>query len=192
MRQLTLTLVAVTGLALAGSTLAATPEECQESLSRFKDLGNVSTLLGEAHGYAILPTIGKGGIGIGGATGKGCVYQGDTYQGEVRMTQLSIGLQLGGQAYSQLILLKDNEIYDEFVGGSFEFGADANAVALTYGASATAGTQGTSAGASATQSSGDGVGAWRRGMAVFTIAKGGLMYQAAIAGQKYKFHPKGD
>ncbi|KAA9132752.1 hypothetical protein F3N42_05940 [Marinihelvus fidelis] len=190
MRKLTLALVAVLGLSLATGVAAATPEECQEALGKFKELGNVTSLLGESHGYAILPTIGKGGIGIGGATGKGCVYKGDSFEGEVRMTQVSIGLQLGGQAYSQLILLKNSEIYDEFVGGSFEFGADANAVALTYGASATAGTQGNSAGVSATESSGTGVGEWRRGMAVFTLAKGGLMYQAAIAGQKYKFKAK--
>lgn len=176
------------GALLAGNVAAATKEECDATLSSFRELGNVPDLLAESYGYAVLPTIGKAGIGIGGAIGEGCVYAGGEYTGEVRMTQLSIGLQLGGQAYSQLVLFKNSDTYDEFVGGAFQFGADATAVALTYGAAAGAGTQGTSA------TAGDkaGVGAWTRGMAVYTLAKGGLMYQATIGGQKYKFHPAGE
>jgi lipid-binding SYLF domain-containing protein len=102
--------------------------------------------------------------------------------------QLSIGLQAGGQAYSQVIFLQDKRAFDEFTSGNFEFGADASAIAITAGANASAGTTGTSA--SANTSSKDGANAvakYNKGMAVLTLAKGGLMYQAAIAGQKYGF-----
>jgi len=142
-------------------------------------------MLAESYGYAVLPTIGKGGMGIGGAGGTGCVYAGGKHTGNVSMAQVTIGWQLGGQAYSQLILFKNADTYKEFTQGNFEFGADASAVALTYGASAEAGTQGASATAGDTK----GTGMWKRGMAIFTLAKGGLMYEASIGGQKYNFKP---
>ena len=167
---------------------AATVGECNETLGKFKELGNVSELMGQAYGYAVLPTIGKGGVGIGGAAGSGCVFAGGNHTGNVTMGQVSIGWQLGGQAYSQLILFRSKDIYEEFTRGNFEFGADATAVALTYGASASANTQGASATAGDTK----GVGAWKRGMAIFTLAKGGLMYEATVSGQKYNFKPLED
>jgi lipid-binding SYLF domain-containing protein len=154
-------------------------------MAKFKGLGNVSEMLAESYGYAVLPTIGKGGMGIGGAGGKGCVFAGGKHTGDVSMGQVTIGWQLGGQAYSELILFKNKDTYDEFTRGEFEFGADATAVALTYGAQAGASTQGASASAGDTK----GKGMWKRGMAVFTLAKGGLMYEASIGGQKYSFKP---
>ena len=141
--------------------------------------------MSEAYGYAVMPTIGKGGMGVGGAGGSGCVFAGGKHTGSVTMGQVTIGWQLGGQAYSQLILLKNADTYNEFTQGNFEFGADATAVALTYGAAAGAGTEGASASAGDTK----GKGMWKRGMAIFTLAKGGLMYEASIGGQKYKFKP---
>ena len=164
---------------------AATLEECQATLNKFRDLGNVSEMLAESYGYAVLPTIGKGGIGIGGAGGTGCVFVDSKHTGKVSMGQITIGFQLGGQAYSQIILLKNADVYEEFKEGQFEFGVDATAVALTYGAQAGASTKGASASAGDTK----GIGAWKRGMAVFTLAKGGLMYEASIGGQKFKFKP---
>ena len=158
-------------------------DECKATLAKFKELGNVAQLMSESYGYAVMPTIGKGGVGIGGAGGKGCVFAGGKHTGKVTMAQVTIGWQLGGQAYSQLILLKNADTYNEFTNGNFEFGADASAVALTYGASAGAGTEGASATAGDTK----GKGMWKRGMAIFTVAKGGLMYEASIGGQKYKF-----
>ena len=101
------------------------------------------------------------------------------------MKQVTIGWQLGGQAYSQIILFKNKDSYQEFINGNFEFGADASAVALNYGASAGANTQGASATAGDTKATGT----WKRGMAIYTLAKGGLMYEASIGGQKYKFKP---
>ena len=113
---------------------AATVEECKATMKTFEDLGNVSEMLAESYGYAVLPTIGKGGIGIGGAGGTGCVFEQGNYTGDVSMGQVTIGWQLGGQAYSQLVLFKNADTYNEFIEGNFEFGADATAVALTYGA----------------------------------------------------------
>jgi len=174
-------------LALYGTSAfaKATVEDCNAAMARFKQLGNVPQLLAESYGYAVLPTIGKGGIGIGGAGGTGCVFAGGKHTGNVSMGQVTIGWQLGGQAYSELILFKNADTYKEFTQGNFEFGADATAVALTYGASAGASTQGASASAGDTH----GKGMWKRGMAIFTLAKGGLMYEASIGGQKYNFKP---
>jgi lipid-binding SYLF domain-containing protein len=185
------TLVLLSALLLQVTTAAhaaATLEECQETVAKFRDLGNVAEMLAESYGYAVLPTIGKGGIGIGGAGGTGCVMAGGKHTGNVSMGQVTIGLQLGGQAYSQIILFKNADIYKEFTTGQFEFGADATAVALTYGAQAGATTKGASASAGETK----GVGAWKHGMAVFTLAKGGLMYEASIGGQKFNFKPLGE
>jgi lipid-binding SYLF domain-containing protein len=170
-----------------GSTAhaAATLDDCNAALAKFKQLGNVPQMIAESYGYAVLPTIGKGGIGIGGAGGTGCVYAGGKHTGNVSMGQVTFGFQLGGQAYSEIILFKNADTYKDFTNGNFEFGADATAVALTYGAEAGASTQGASASAGDTKAAGS----WKRGMAVYTLAKGGLMYEASIGGQKYKYKP---
>ena len=186
MRLRALTILALL-LTLTATSLhaAATLQECQATLAKFKELGNVNELLAQSYGYAVMPTIGKGGMGVGGAGGSGCVFAGGKHTGNVSMGQITVGWQLGGQAYSQLILFKNADTYKEFTQGNFEFGADATAVALTYGAAAGASTQGASASAGDTH----GKGAWKRGMAIFTLAKGGLMYEASIGGQKYNFKP---
>lgn len=172
-------------LILAGTSAyaAATVKECRATFDKFKQLGNAPELLAESYGYAVLPTIGKGAIGIGGAGGTGCVFVGGAHTGNVSMGQVTIGFQLGGQSYSQLILFKNADVYNDFTKGQFEFGADATAVALTYGVQAGASTKGASASAGDTR----GIAAWKRGMAVYTLAKGGLMYEASIGGQKFKF-----
>ena len=189
MKRGILTLIATVLMLVGTSTFAAaTVQDCQNAMSKFKDLGNVSELLGQAYGYAVLPTIGKGGIGVGGAGGSGCVFAGGKHVGNVSMAQVTIGWQLGGQAYSQLVLFQNADTYKEFTQGNFEFGAEATAVALTYGAAAGASTEGASVSAGDTA----GKGAWKRGMAVFTLAKGGLMYEASIGGQKYKYKPLTD
>lgn len=180
-----ITAFAVFGLTFGMSSIcsAASVEDCKETVATFKKLGNVSSMLDQSYGYAVLPTVAKAGIGIGGAGGSGCVIAGGKHTGNVKMAQVTIGMQLGGQAYSQLVLFQNEDTYNEFTSGNFEFSADATAVALTYGASAKASTEG----ASATAGDTAGAGAWKRGMAVYTVAKGGLMYEASIGGQKYKF-----
>jgi len=179
-------------VAAALTTPAYALDNCVESMKLFKSVPETQPFLNEAYGYAVFPTVGKGGIGIGGGYGKGCVYAGGAETGQVHMGQLSIGFQLGGQAFSQLIIFKNKDVYDSFVSGTFEFGADASAVAITAGAQASAGTKGASAGAGGTPSNTNSGGAsWYRGVAVFTVTKGGLMYEAVLAGQTFKFYPLG-
>jgi lipid-binding SYLF domain-containing protein len=183
-----LVLAVFSTLTCSTAQAAASLEKCEDTLGKFRQLGNVPELLAESYGYAVLPTIGKGGIGIGGAGGTGCVFARGKHTGKVSMGQITIGWQLGGQAYSQIILFKNADVYNDFIKGQFEFGADATAVALTYGAAAGASTKGASASAGDTKA----VGSWKRGMAVFTLTKGGLMYEASIGGQKFKFTALGD
>jgi lipid-binding SYLF domain-containing protein len=187
MMKLKIIAVLAVFLALVGTyaQAAATVQECQATMSKMKELGNVPEMLAQSYGYAVLPTIGKGGVGVGGAGGTGCVFAGGEHTGNISMGQVTIGWQLGGQAYSQLILFKNSDVYKDFTRGQFEFGADATAVALTYGAQAGASTKGASATAGETK----GKAGWHKGMAVFTLAKGGLMYEATIGGQKFKFKP---
>ena len=167
----------------------ALADEYEDTIKVFKNAGKSGTFFSNSHGYAVFPTIGKGGIGIGAAHGSGRVYEQGKYVGDTTMNQLSIGLQLGGQAYSQIVFFQDKRSFDEFTSGNFEFSADANAVAITAGASASASTEGSSAGASGGKNDATTAGNYHKGMAVFTVAKGGLMYQAVLAGQKYKYKP---
>jgi lipid-binding SYLF domain-containing protein len=162
------------------------PELVRQTLETFSRAEEVRPFIQQAYGFAVFPTIGKGGIGIGGAHGKGWVFKGNNSTGITRMTQVTIGFQLGGQAFGELIFFEDARAYDRFTKGNFEFGAQASAVAITVGASATASTQG---GASAGAGSSQVKTAYTNGMAVFTHAKGGLMYEASLGGQKFSFHP---
>ncbi|MCI0505468.1 MAG: hypothetical protein L0Z73_05095 [Gammaproteobacteria bacterium] len=163
-----------------------------ETIKLFKSSPVVNKFFRNCYGYAVFPTIGKGGIGIGGAHGSGKVYQGGKVTGATSMTQVTIGFQLGGQAFSQIIFFEDQRAYKEFTSGNFEFGAQAAAVAITAGAQAQAGTTGASAGASAGDDAGkQAQAAYHKGIVVFTRAKGGLMYEASIGGQKFSFEPVG-
>ena len=165
-------------------------DDYDDTIKVFKDAGESGGFFQKAYGYAVFPTIGKGGIGIGGAHGKGRVYAGGKHVGNTSMTQVTIGAQLGGQAYSQIIFFEDKRAFVEFTSGNFEFSAQATAVAITAGASATATTTGRSAGASTGRKDAKTVGAYTKGMAVFTVAKGGLMYEASIGGQKFSYKPR--
>jgi lipid-binding SYLF domain-containing protein len=161
-----------------------------DTINNFKKAEVAKPYFSSAYGYAVFPTIGKGAIGVGGAAGKGRVYQGGRFVGESTLMQLSVGFQLGGQAYSQIVFFEDKRAFDEFTNDSFEFGADASAVAVTLGANAQAGTTGPSASVSTNVENGKVATQYYKGFAVLTLAKGGLMYQAAIAGQKYVFKRK--
>ena len=175
---------------LAFPFASALADDYADTIKVFRGAGQSAKFFGNSYGYAVFPTIGKGGIGIGGAHGKGRVYAKGAYVGDTSMTQLTVGLQLGGQAYSQIIFFQDKRAFDEFTGGNFEFGAQATAVAITAGASAQATTGGTGAGASGTQSHAKTAGEYQKGMAVFTVAKGGLMYEASVGGQKFGYKAK--
>ena len=176
-------------LLLGVASISAWADKYQDTIGIFANAGESSEFFANSYGYAIFPTIGKGGVGVGGAHGKGRVYVGGEHVGNTSMTQLTIGWQLGGQAYSMIVFFQDKRAFDEFTSGNFEFSAQANAVAITAGVSAAATTAGSSAGASGGKHDATTVGGYHKGMAVFTVAKGGLMYEASIGGQKFSYTP---
>ncbi|WP_298536671.1 lipid-binding SYLF domain-containing protein [uncultured Algibacter sp.] len=138
-----------------------------EAISEFKKTNDkINKYFSSAYGYAVFPSIGKGGLGVGGATGNGTVYRGGSIVGDCKMSQLTIGLQAGGQSYSEIIFFQHKSAFDRFTGNKFEFSAQATAVAITEGASFDVD--------------------YSDGILVFTHAKGGLMYEASIGGQKFK------
>jgi lipid-binding SYLF domain-containing protein len=182
--------ILVSFLALLGQGAWA-QDSYDNTIQAFKAAGDSSAFFNSAYGYAVFPTIGKGGIGIGGAHGRGRVYVGGRHVGDTTMTQITMGFQLGGQAFSQIIFFEDQRAFREFTTGNFEFSAQATAVAITAGVSAEANTGGgVAAGASGGQNNATTAhGGFRKGMAIFTIAKGGLMYEAALGGQKFDYTP---
>jgi lipid-binding SYLF domain-containing protein len=168
----------------------ALADEYSDTIKVFQAAGESGKFFNTSYGYAVFPTIAKGGIGFGGAYGTGRVYARGNYVGDTSMAQVTVGFQLGGQAFSQIIFFKDKRAFDEFTHGNFEFGAEASAVAITAAVSAQATTTGSSAGASGGQHDADTKGKYYHGMAIFTVAKGGLMYEASIGGQKFSYKPK--
>ncbi len=172
------------------STIALA-DSYSDAIGVFKNSHVTKSFFNKCYGYAIFPTVGKGGIGIGGAYGEGRVYEKGKMTGTVSLAKLSIGFQLGGQAFSEIIFFQDKRAYSEFTSGNFEFDASASAVAITAGAQAKAGTEGATAGANVGESKGGQADiGYTKGMAVFVHTKGGLMYEAAIGGQKFSFTPK--
>lgn len=169
---------------------AAWADKYSDTIAIFKSAGESGEFFKRSYGYAVFPSIGKGGIGVGAARGTGRVYVADKPVGESKMTQLSVGLQLGGQVFSQVVFFEDKRSFDEFASGNFEFGAEASAVAITAAASAGTSTSGNSATASGGRHDAATAGAYHKGMAVFTVAKGGLMYAATLGGQKYTYKPR--
>jgi len=142
-------------------------EESNKTIQDFKEKDpGIEKFFDSSYGYAVLYSVGKGAVGVGGAGGKGSVYQQGKPVADVRMTQVTVGFQLGGQKYAEIIFFEDKEHYDRFVGSNYEFSAQASAVALKSGASADA--------------------EYRDGVVVFTMAIGGLMYEASVGGQKFK------
>jgi len=142
-------------------------DKSAQAINEFKKTNDkINKYFASAYGYAVFPSIGKGGLGIGGATGNGTVYRGGTIIGDCKMSQVTIGFQAGGQAYSEVVFFKNKDAFDRFIGDKFEFAAQATAVAVTAGASFDVD--------------------YRDGILIFTHAKGGLMYEASVGGQKFK------
>jgi lipid-binding SYLF domain-containing protein len=131
---------------------------------------SLKDFLAKSYGHAVFPSVGKGGVGVGGAYGRGVAFEQGNMIGFCDLSQASIGFQLGGQEYSELIVFENKAALDRFTGGKLEFAAQASAVALKAGASANAN--------------------YREGVAVFTAGETGLMYEASIGGQKFTFQPK--
>ena len=127
----------------------------------------MNSLFESAYGYVVFPNIGKGAIGVGGASGNGIVYEKGTMIGKAGMKQVTIGFQFGGQAYREVIFFETKETLDRFKEDKLEFSAEASAVAATVGASANA--------------------KYTNGVMIFTQLKGGLMYEASVGGQKFDY-----
>jgi lipid-binding SYLF domain-containing protein len=163
-----------------------------DAVHTFEKAGKSAGFFAKSYGYAVFPTVGGAGFVVGAAHGKGRVYVNGVLTGDTTMNLVSAGFQAGAKAYSEIIFFKDKQALDAFESGNFEFGADASAVAITAGAEAGAGTSGASSEASVDSSNaGTGGSGYFNGVAVFTIAKGGLMYAATISGQKFSYTPRG-
>lgn len=146
-------------------------ESKQAKAELLKKDETLKPIFDKASGYVIFPSVGKGGLGIGAARGKGLLFEkgNDKSLGEATMTQVTIGLQAGGQAYTEVILFEDKTALDNFKKGNFEFSAQVSAVAVTAGVGKNA--------------------KYEKGLMVLTMAKGGLMYEASVGGQKFKYKP---
>lgn len=152
------------------ATLAQKQKEAEQTIELFKKTDpDLKKFFEQAVGYAVFPTVGKGGLGVGGARGTGLVYEKGKLIGEATLTQVTVGFQLGGQAYSELIFFETPEALEAFKASKFAMSAQVSAVAAAEGASRNA--------------------KYQLGVAVFTMAKGGLMYEASVGGQKFKFRP---
>lgn len=176
-------------VALVLAAPAALADRYSDTVALFRHAGQTADFFKTSYGYAVFPTVGKGGFFIGAAHGDGRLYRQGRYIGKTSMTQVSVGLQLGGQVYSEMVFFATPAALKRFESGKFALSADVSAVALTASASVSAGTVGTRAGASGTETHATATGHYQDGVAVFTIAKGGLMYQAAVAGQRFSFTP---
>jgi lipid-binding SYLF domain-containing protein len=176
--------------ALSGIAASQEIEDYSQTINEFQIIDAVAPYFDSAYGYVVWRRIARGGLGIGAATGRGQVYRGGEVTGFSRLIDITIGFQAGGQAYKQIIFFEDQRAYDEFASGGFQFDAQASAVAVTASAQATAGTSGTQASAGVGGPAGAvAATGYVRGLQVFTMAIGGLMYQASIGGQKYNFSP---
>ena len=144
--------------------------EVEETIANIKkkDPG-IKTFFNDAYAYAVFPSVGKGGWVIGGAYGNGKVFRRGQIIGSASMAQGTIGLQFGGQVYSEIVFFKDKKAFDRFKSDRLEFDAQVSAIAVTLGAAAKA--------------------AYENGIAVFVMTKGGLMFEASVGGQSFTYKP---
>ena len=171
----------------AGTAVA---DEAAATVNVFRSSPHVQPFFEDAYGYAVFPTVGKAAFIVGGAYGEGKVYRGGKVTGTAKLVHGSIGWQLGGKAYSEIVFFQDKRAYDTFTSGEFAFDAQAEAVAITAGAQAKASTAGSSASATAGPKTGaQAKTKYKNGMATFVHHKGGLMGSLALGGQKFSFQP---
>jgi lipid-binding SYLF domain-containing protein len=159
-------------LALSGAALADDEVvKAQQTLAVFlKTDPSLQRFVDSAAGYAVLPKVGKGGVGVGGAHGSGVLFgHGGVPLATVKLNQVSVGLQLGGQTFSEIVFFETPKALSEFQGGDFSMTAGVSAVALAAGASKSA--------------------KYASGVAVFTATTSGLMFEASVGGQKFKTKP---
>ena len=158
-------------LALSGAALADDVVKAQQTLAVFlKTDPGLQRFVDSSAGYAVLPSIGKGAVGVGGAHGSGVLFgRGGVPLATVKLNQVSVGLQLGGQSFSEIVFFETPKALSEFQSGDFSMTAGVSAVALAAGASKSA--------------------KYASGVAVFTATTSGLMFEASVGGQKFKTKP---
>ena len=159
-------------LTLSGAALADDPVvEAQQTLAVFlKTDPGLKRFVDAAAGYVVFPKVHKGAVGVGGAHGEGVVFQrGGVPIAKASITQVSVGAQLGGQSFSEIIFFETPKALSDFMAGDFSLTAQASAVALAAGASKAA--------------------KYANGVAVFTATTSGLMFEASVGGQKFKIKP---
>jgi len=178
-------------LGLCFSMGSAHADNYSDTITVFKNAGKSASFFEHSYAYAVFPTIGEGGFVVGGAHGDGHVYVHGRLRGDTAMSQVSVGFLAGGKAFSQLIFFQDKRALDEFESGHFQFGVDASVVAITAGASASAGTTGAASGASGGEDDASTAGSYHDGMVVFTVAKGGAMFDVSVAGQNFSYSARG-
>ncbi len=187
--RITLFVAALLALVSAQAN-AAQVQDYSSTLQVFRQSSLAQSLFQSSYGYAVFPKIGKGAAFIGGSFGRGQVYRAGQVTGFTTVFKLSFGLQMGGQAYSEIIFFQDQRAYDDFTRGNFELDATASAVAVTAAAQTQTGTIGSTVGVSNSPSTGKQLAAtYVKGMAIFIHVKGGFMYEAAVGGQKFTFEP---
>lgn len=179
--------VAVVAALTCGSVGLANAGHDSDTAGLFHKSTQSAEFFAKSYGYAVFPTILKGGAGIGAAHGTGNVYAQGHRLGHVTMNQVSVGMQLGGEGYSEIIFFRDKQALHDFISGNFEFSADAGAIAITAAADVSVGTTGLDTSASVDKKNANTDSAFNHGVAVFTIAKGGLMYNVTVAGQKFSY-----
>ena len=190
MKRLALILFVMMSYTSFAVSFAAEVEDYSKTINVFRESPAVAKFFKDSYGYAVFPTIGKAGFVVGGSYGKGQVYRNGKVTGKTSVVEGSIGFQYGGEAFSEIIFFKDKQAYDKFTTGSFEFDATAQSVAITAGAQVQGGTTGASAGASAGPKTGvQAETHYVNSMAIFVHAKGGLMVEFSVGGQKFSFEP---
>ena len=170
----------IIGAALLLLSVVSRADDYSDTVTAFKDAG-AGPFFDSSYGYAVFPSIGKGGLVVGGAHGDGRVYKQGKYVGDTSMTQVSVGLLAGGEAFRQIIFFENQAAFDQFTTGNFEFDAGVSATVLKASAGASASTQGASAGAGSREGATT-AGKYYKGMAVFTIVKGGAMGELSVGG----------
>jgi lipid-binding SYLF domain-containing protein len=144
--------------------------EAQETISHFQSVDpSLKQQFDSSAGYVVFPSVAKGGLVVGGARGTGVLYDKGKAIGEAKLTQASIGAQAGGQSFSEVIFFETTHALEDFKSGKFEMGADVSAVAASDGAAKSA--------------------KYKNGVMVFALPKKGLMVQASVGGQKFKYEP---
>jgi len=171
-------------------SIATEVKDYSKSIDVFKESPQVQPFFANSYGYAVFPAIGKGAFIVGGAYGKGQVYRDNKVTGITRLVKASIGLQIGGKSFSQILFFQDKRAYDEFTSGEFGLDAEAAAVIIVGGGSAQTGSSGTTAGESGMGKMGQQAkGVYKKGLAIFVRQQGGLMFEASVAGQKFSYKP---